>query len=116
MTRDSAHADSGFVLVHPIGLAVILGPVSPLDEDSVSLQRGDTVELLDYEGEGYQHVRWHGRILTVSTERWDSTGRSDARVVREAGEAWWVHVTPRTGRPGWVLMTKVDVLGYDGCG
>ena len=95
MTGDSVHADSGFVLVHPIGLAMILGPVHPLDEeDSVSLQRGDTVELLDYEGEGYQH----------------------ARVVREAGEAWWVHVTPRTGRPAWVLMTKADVLGYDGCG
>src|SRR5512143_185034 len=117
LAGDSAHADSGLVVVHPIGFALIIGPVyQPPEQDSVAFQPGDTVELLDYEGEGYEHVRWRGRVLSVSTERWDSTGRSGARVIRMPGEAWWVHVTPRTAHPGWVLMTNVRVLGYDRCG
>ena len=110
-------ADSGFVFLHPPGLAVITDPTVAASylTSEVSFASGDSLELLDYLGEGHRNVRWHGRILDVS-EAWDSTGRYGARLVREPVQTWWVHVTDeRTGHRGWVLMEGVHADGSDAC-
>ena len=107
-------ADSGLVRVNPTGLAVVTGAV-PHDmlHDTIQLRPGDTLELLDYEGEGYRNVRWKGRAVTLM-EYWDTTGSRGVTLLRKPVSQWWVHATAGQVR-GWVLMDSVRVKGADRC-
>ena len=112
----TVRADSGMVIVRP-GLLVMTrtSPRANLG-DTVTFQPGDTVELLDYVGEGFRRVRWHGRELQVE-EFWRYSDSTAARVLREPEQHWWAYFThPSSQRRGWVLMDSVRVRGADACG
>lgn len=106
-------ADSGIVIVSPVGLAVITGtPRRMLDTTRLPVRTGDTLELLDYLGEGVQRVRWRDTIFEVDFLI-DSAGRSGVKLVRAPVRSWWVHL--REPRSGWILMDSVRVRGADAC-
>lgn len=107
-------ADSGLVRVNPTGLAVVTGK-TPGDfvPDTVAVAVGDTLELLDYEGEGYRNARWKGRLITVM-EYWSMLGAQGVSLVRRPVSQWWVHATSGDRR-GWMLMDSVRVRGADRC-
>lgn len=114
---DSVRADSGIVILRPTGLAVMAVADNPvLDSESLRFEAGDTVELLEEQGEGYRHVRWHGSELIANVDDWNE-GSGRFRLLRRPFEAWWVYMTePKSGRHGWVLMENVLALGSDACG
>ena len=114
----AVRADSGIVVLHPTGLAVVIGPsTQPVEGDSTPFAVGDTVEVLNYQGEGFSKVRWRGRELSVSTAGWDTVGSNGIRVVRRPRQSWWVHMTDSaTASRGWVLMDHVGADGADACG
>jgi hypothetical protein len=111
---DSVTADSGVVVFQPTGLVVMLTSVT--FDDSVRFEPGDTVELLAETGEGWRNVIWRGRHVKANVDDWESYSTS-FRVLRRLHSTWWVHMThPRTGRRGWIDMTRVRVGGADRCG
>ena len=110
-------ADSGLAVVNPVGLAVVeQSPAKGIFEDTINLRVGDTLELLDYEGEGYRNVRVRGRRLLL-TEYWsaETDAKHGIRLVRKPESRWWVHATAGARR-GWMLMDSVRVRGADACG
>ncbi|MDP3772687.1 MAG: hypothetical protein Q8Q85_00300 [Gemmatimonadales bacterium] len=108
--REVILADSGIVVVTPIGLAVVDSAVDDPESD-FSFAAGDTLFLLDYLGEGLRRIRVREETLRVS-EFWDSTGRHGARLLRPPLQIWWVHVTlDPPGVRGWILMTTDVVAG-----
>src|SRR5436309_4762366 len=114
----AVRADSGVVVMHPVGVALVISPPAVSGEgDSLPFAVGDTVEMLNYEGEGYAKVRWHSRELSVSIDGWDTLGTKGVRIIRRPVQAWWVHMTDSTTKQrGWVLMDGVRVEGSDACG
>lgn len=110
-------ADSGVVVVDPIGLLEVTAAAPmPRLGDSLRAQPGDTVELLDYIGEGIRRVRLRGRELEVE-EFWRYTDARGVRMLREPVQHWWVFMTDSASRAsGWVLMDSVRVAGADACG
>src|SRR5437667_798785 len=111
-------ADSGVVVMHPVGLALVISPPTASGEgDSLPFAVGNTVGTLNYEGEGYAKVRLHGRELSVNIDGWDTLGTKGVRIIRRPVQAWWVHMTDSTTKQrGWVLMDGVRVEGSDACG
>ena len=76
-------ADSGVVVMHPVGLALVIRPPTAAGEDdSLPFAVGDTVEMLNYEGEGYAKVRWHSRECSASIEEWDTLGTKGVQIIR----------------------------------
>jgi len=114
----TVRADSGLVIVDPVGLVLITAPTAARAVPTSAFETGDTLFLLDYVGEGVRHVRWRGRIIEVE-EYWDDAGTQGARLVREPRSQWWVHVSDkRAGLTGWVLMPEGVMYpqGSDACG
>ena len=52
--------DSGMVIMHPTGLAVIVAETPAMGENLSGPRVGDTLEILHSAGEGKHRVRWQG--------------------------------------------------------
>lgn len=92
--------DSGVMVLHPPGIAVVVSDSAP---GSTRPRVGDTVQVLDYVGQGQQisRVRWQGQELQM-------TG-GGLQMVRDPMQEWWVYVTdPATRAAGWMLMGGVS--------
>ncbi len=126
---DSVRADSGLVSFERVGIVVVARPRRegidgeqlPSGEvtqgGGLDLAPGDTIIVLASAGEGVFHVWYHGRSLWLQAFWPDPRiypPPTGARVVQEAREQWWVHVTDRIGRSGWVKPTGGDGLVFDG--
>ena len=112
-------ADSGNVVVDTIGVVAVSGAMSDI-ESGRTFAKGDTILLLDYQGEGYRGAWLRGHTISVS-EFWSATGANGAKLVRAPHTAWWTHLSvPQQGDTlrGWVNMTtdSVRVSGSDACG
>lgn len=112
-------ADSGDVIVDTIGVVAMTGMTSDL-ESGRTFAKGDTLLLLDYQGEGYRGAWLRGHSISVA-DFWSETGVNGAKLVRAPHAAWWAHLSvPRAGDTlrGWVNMTadSVRVSGSDACG
>lgn len=112
-------ADSGNVVVDTIGVVAVSGAMSDI-ESGRTFAKGDTVLLLDYQGEGYRGAWLRGHMISVA-EFWSATGANGAKLVRAPHTAWWTHFSiPQKGDTlrGWVNMTtdSVRVSGSDACG
>ncbi len=105
-----AQADSGHVVLVELGAAVVTRRGSHTRQ---GLQVGDTLWILDYEGEGSYRAWARGRSMG-----WDREyPYRDLRLLRYPRQVWWVHVTRSNGASGWVNMDDVrNVDGYDACG
>ena len=112
---DKVHADSGVVVVRPMGIAIVTDTTLRFDATNrPAVRAGDTLFLLDYHGEGYRSVRWRDSVFSME-EQWDATGSKGAKLVREPISVWWVHMTKGDVK-GWVNMSRVQVGGADACG
>lgn len=111
-------ADSGLVRVDTIGIVAVLAPLTT--DDNIDFARGDTVLLLEPQGEGYSRAWVRGHALSLS-QFWDSAGLTGARLVRTPAWRWWAHLVVAQQHDtlrGWVDM-QVDSLrvsGNDACG
>ena len=105
-------APGGFVLVTQVGVSVATRPADLFlaYERARPLAAGDTVLVLDYEGEGSYRV-WHdGRIGFSGTA--DAGGPFRQVVAPE--QAWWARATAPDGRTGWLWMDRTpSVSGAD---
>jgi len=117
--REWFDADTGFVRITQPGIVVV--------QDSVRVEvaggrarvlvAGDTVRVLDYEGEGFWNM-WHEGAVVANVEQfWGGGGSmSRGRVLQEPLREWWVHARLRDGRTGWFLADSASFSGADGCG
>jgi hypothetical protein len=79
---------------------------------------GDTIVIIGYYGEGQYGFRWHS--VTVGNELWDAVGDTpDAdrplQVLPPNG-TWWVQVTNRAGKSGWINAGHLVPNGFTGNG
>ena len=99
----TVHTDSGVMVLHPPGLAVIVADTSAAAQGASGPPVGDTVELLSYTRQKTSRVRWQGQELEM-------TGR--LRVVRDPIQRWWVYMTdPASGQSGWLQVGGVNAAG-----
>lgn len=111
-------ADRGFVLLTRIGQAVArrAAEVYVGFEDTRPVAAGDTLWVLDYEGEGSFRV-WTGGTLAYSDGINLGGVTSDdppLEVLAEPVPMWWAHVTLADGRDGWLWMDRTPpVEGAD---
>lgn len=114
-------ADRGFVLVTRLG-EVVVDAASDLylaSGETVPLAPGDTLLVLDYEGEGSSRVWVDGRIGFSEAGGFQGPpGEEPAlRQLSEATYEWWAHVTAPDGQSGWLWMDETpDVSGADALG
>jgi len=112
-------ADSGLVVVDTIGVVAVSDMMTDI-EGGRTFARGDTVLLLDYQGEGARGAWLRGHLITVM-EFWTATGANGAKLVHAPHTLWWAHLTvPQQGDTlrGWLNMSadSLRVDGTDMCG
>ena len=109
------NADTGIVILNPVGLAVAMRPF--VDSNTrLTLNRGDTLVILNNLGEGEVSARLHDSAVQIAIWDLDTAGQSGLKLIRPPGEYWWAHFVVSDSMRGWVLMDNVDVLGADACG
>jgi hypothetical protein len=99
----------------PAGLAVATRAFQDVDT-RLSLREGDTLIILNNEGEGFLNARLRDSAVQVTVWSIDSAGTNGLRLIRAPGEYWWAHFIVSDSLRGWVLMESVEVLGADACG
>jgi len=124
--RTAFHVDSTVIVVRQAGVAVVTKPVrmQQYSRDSTMLMPGDTVYLLNYEGNDSFRAVVHGKIQYVDGF-WGAGGPgmgkpadtpSYGKVLREEVTEWWVRVARPAKYVGWANMTQVQsVAGPDAC-
>ena len=114
-------AEGGFVLVTRVGVSVAVRPTDlPLAyAETTPLAAGDTVLVLDYEGEGSFRV-WHGGRIGFSGAGAGvgaPPGGDPADPYRRLvapRQQWWARVAAPDGRAGWLWMDRTPgVRGAD---
>jgi len=96
--------DSGMVIMHPTGLAVLVAETPAMGESFSGPRAGDTLEILNSAGEGKHRVRWHGLQFDMATEE---LGRPVTwlQILREPAQSWWLYMTDSASqRSGWMRM------------
>lgn len=116
----------GNVHVDTIGMLAVVDTMAAFryseeDDDwiDVHFETGDTLEILDYLGEGYHHVRHDCTDWTVIEHAWGPSGpdhEPSGVLLREPRAEWWVEIETDEGARGWVEVTSHDmVTGIYGC-
>jgi hypothetical protein len=91
--------DSGVMILHPPGLAILVGTASFAGLSGP--QPGDTVEVLNSGGEPVTRLRWRGQVLELSSA-------AQVQVLSEPVQSWWVYTTDSgSQRSGWMLASGV---------
>ena len=97
------HTDSGVMVLHPPGVAVIAADTSSM---GAGPRAGDTVEVISYTytGQKVTRVKWQGQELEKPP-----TG---VHMLRDPVQRWWVYITdPSTLRGGWLQVKGVRAEG-----
>ncbi len=111
-------ASEGFVLLTRLGETVVERPAELFlaPEETVPLAAGDTLLVLDYEGEGSHRVWYDGRIgFSEAGALPGPPGDGPMfRSVVAPVQQWWARVTTPDGRTGWLWMDRTPgVTGAD---
>jgi hypothetical protein len=126
--RDSFEAITGNVHVLRAGVvrAIRTGMTLSVNDSTIHVPKGARFHLLDYFGEGGWRAWYRGRVVTADEfewVRWKTNGDADSLAVVESWPVyeWWVKVRTRSGRTGWILMSRdpeepIEVDGADPCG
>jgi hypothetical protein len=79
----------------------------------VARRKGDTLEVLQYTGEGFGTIWFDGRAIEdADLSRIDNAAcgdECDGRVERPGRRAWWVHIENAEGLVGWT--DEADAFG-----
>ena len=111
---DSVTAETGHVRSSPTAFLVR----SPFE----GFQRGDTVWVLNYLGEGYFNVWYQGTTREAGlgfspyggTSGTRCAGCSHGELVSELDWTWWVRIRLSSGAVGWTSDTD-ELYGKDAC-
>lgn len=109
--RSPMTALEGYVRIDTLGAAQLTaGGVMYLPGGGQhEIPAGDSVILLGYQGEGFYHAWYGGRVGEVEVE-------TQSMVSRELAADWWVEITSASG-DGWLWMERTPLIwGADGCG
>lgn len=114
-------ASTGFVLLTRVGEAVALraSDLYLAGGETRAVAPGDTLVVLDYEGEGSHRVWFDGQIgFSEAGADLGPPGEGPAfRLADEPASQWWARVTAPDGRAGWLWMDRTpDVEGADALG
>jgi len=120
---DSVRAMTGSVHVSRAGRVKIVSRVergwAEFGEHKMpALAVGDTVYILSYAGEGHWEY-WSRGLVGVGPELWSepmNAGPPPGELLAEPVREWWVQVTDRRGRSGWLIVPPQGFDGYDACG
>jgi hypothetical protein len=119
---DSFEALTGDVYVLRPGTASVLDAhVLRLGGVRIALARGDSIPLLDYEGEGGYRAWVRGHATAVGEDDFALSDRAPERLqwlrfVRGPETEWWVRIRTEDGQDGWLRMDDdQDVENADAC-
>ena len=120
---DSVRATTGNVRIARVGRVKIVGKMergwAEFGEHKLPVPAiGDTVYILSYAGEGGWEY-WYRGLVGTGGELWTdrtAAGIVPGLLVSEPVSEWWVRVTDRRGRSGWIIVPPEGFDGYDGCG
>jgi hypothetical protein len=120
---DTVEAITGNVHMVRVGRVVVDRslPGNWVEDDSLPAPApGDTVYVLNYQGEGYRQYWYRGRTGS-GPEFWEPESRHDslpppARLIQKPISRWWVQVKVANGQEGWLRMPEAGFDGYDACG
>ena len=115
------NADTGFVLLTALGVAVAERDTEMYlsFEDTIPLAAGDTLLVMEPEGEGSSRAWSGGRVGFTGVDRFAAPpGETPPlRQVSESEYEWWAHVTMDDGREGWLWMDETPTVeGADALG
>ena len=121
-------ADTGFVRITSPQLVVVTGTVEayrirarPDGGEPDSLGVGDTVLVLDYQGEGH-YVLTDGTEMYSAGQFWPGAdgyepyGGARGRTIGRHEAEWWAHVTTAAGVEGWIDAYAAELGNVDACG
>lgn len=121
-------ADTGYVRITSPQLVIVTDTVEayrlaarPEGGEPVRLAPGDTLLVLDYEGEG-QYQLTDGSVLYSAPQFWpnaegaDPYGGAKGRTIGAHAAEWWAHVTTADGTEGWIDAYASELGNVDACG
>ncbi|WP_412060852.1 hypothetical protein [Rubrivirga sp. IMCC45206] len=114
-------ASGGFALVTRVGQAVVVRPAELYQSGAETrpLAVGDTLAVLDYEGEGSHRV-WIDGEIGFSEAGADVGPPGEGPAIRQTvapAVQWWARVAAPDGRAGWLWMDRTPrVEGADALG
>jgi hypothetical protein len=119
---DSFEALTGDVYVIGAGVARVLSAHAlRIGGARIALARGDSLALLDYEGEGGYRAWVRGHVTEVGQDDIALTGKDPQRkewlrFERAPVTEWWVQIRTADRRDGWLRMDDdQDVDNADAC-
>jgi hypothetical protein len=114
---DSVTAETGQVHTVPaafrVSRAMTLGSLTA----AVAVQPGDTIWLLDYQGEGLFNAWVDGRRMMATLDFSTFGGSTNSRfgdLLGELKSIWWVRIRTDSGTTGWTDATDA-FGGKDAC-
>ena len=122
-------ADTGFVRITSPQLVIVTDTVEAYRMSAApdvgqpdTLAPGDTVLVLDYQGEGH-HYLTDGRVMYSAEQFWPNPedgwqpyGGARGRVLGRHAAEWWAQVTTAEGTRGWIDAYGAELGNVDACG
>lgn len=125
---DRFEADTGFVHITSPQLVIVTGTVEayrirprPDGGEPDSLGVGDTVLVLNYQGEGH-YVLTDGTETYSAGQFWpgedgyEPYGGARGRTIGRHEAEWWAHVRTSAGVEGWIDAYASELGNVDACG
>ena len=121
-------ADTGFVRVTSAQLVIVTDTVEayrvtgrPDGGSPDSLAPGDTVLVLDYQGEGHYLLTdgtatYSAGQFWPGADDWQPYGGAKGTTLGRHAAQWWAHVTTSDGTEGWIDAYASDLGNVDACG
>jgi len=127
-TGERFEADTGFVRITSPQLVIVTGTVEayrirprPDGGEPDSLGVGDTVLVLNYQGEGH-YVLTDGTEMYSAGQFWpgedgyEPYGGARGRTLGRHEAEWWARVRTATGVEGWIDAYASELANVDACG